>query len=111
MSVSDSRIVPAIELLRKEEPGAFVIRDSSSYRGSFGLALKVKEVPPSAQNRPGMHLSLCSLKVSRRQRGVVASSPGSGISFQGDMAPVLKQHLGEVSTPVLSPMPSSPKAP
>lgn len=111
MSVSDSRIVPAIELLRKEGPGAFVIRDSSSYRGSFGLALKVQEVPPSAQNRPGMHLSLCSLKVSRRQRGVVASSPGSGISFQGDMAPVLKQHLGEVSTPVFSPMPSSPKAP
>ncbi|XP_063107581.1 tensin-4 isoform X3 [Cavia porcellus] len=38
----------AIELLKKEEPGAFVIRDSSSYRGSFGLALKV---PASAQHR------------------------------------------------------------
>ncbi|ELW54910.1 Tensin-4 [Tupaia chinensis] len=43
----------AIDLLRKEEPGAFVIRDSSSYRGSFGLALKVQEAPASAQNRPG----------------------------------------------------------
>ncbi|VTJ79889.1 Hypothetical predicted protein [Marmota monax] len=43
----------AIELLRKEEPGAFVIRDSSSYRGSFGLALKVQEAPTSAHNRPG----------------------------------------------------------
>ncbi|XP_006924736.1 tensin-4 [Pteropus alecto] len=43
----------AIELLRKEEPGAFVVRDSSSYRGSFGLALKVKEVPEPAQNRSG----------------------------------------------------------
>ncbi|XP_012517015.1 PREDICTED: tensin-4 [Propithecus coquereli] len=43
----------AIELLRKEEPGAFVIRDSSSYRGSFGLALKVQEAPTSAQNQPG----------------------------------------------------------
>ncbi|XP_032135633.1 tensin-4 isoform X1 [Sapajus apella] len=43
----------AIELLRKEKPGAFVIRDSSSYRGSFGLALKVQEAPESAQNRPG----------------------------------------------------------
>nr|XP_012307450.1 tensin-4 isoform X1 [Aotus nancymaae] len=42
----------AIELLRKEKPGAFVIRDSSSYRGSFGLALKVQEAPESAQNRP-----------------------------------------------------------
>ncbi|XP_037348502.1 tensin-4 [Talpa occidentalis] len=43
----------AIELLRKEEPGAFIVRDSSSYRGSFGLALKVPENPTSAQNRPG----------------------------------------------------------
>ncbi|XP_069884189.1 tensin-4 isoform X1 [Dipodomys merriami] len=43
----------AIELLRKEEPGAFVVRDSSSYRGSFGLALKVQEAPASAQSRPG----------------------------------------------------------
>ncbi|GAB5581023.1 tensin-4 isoform X1 [Prionailurus iriomotensis] len=43
----------AIELLRKEEPGAFVVRDSSSYRGSFGLALKVHEAPAPAQNRSG----------------------------------------------------------
>ncbi|GAB1296795.1 Tensin-4 [Apodemus speciosus] len=43
----------AINLLRMEKPGAFVIRDSSSYRGSFGLALKVQETPASAPNRPG----------------------------------------------------------
>ncbi|KAM4843312.1 tensin-4 [Thomomys bottae] len=43
----------AIELLRKEEPGAFVVRDSSSYRGSFGLALKVQEAPAFVQSRPG----------------------------------------------------------
>ncbi|CAO2645207.1 Tns4, partial [Lemmus lemmus] len=43
----------AIDLLRKEKPGAFVIRDSSSYRGSFGLALKVQETPASAPNRTG----------------------------------------------------------
>ncbi|XP_030618063.1 tensin-4 isoform X3 [Delphinapterus leucas] len=43
----------AIELLRKEEPGAFIVRDSSSYRGSFGLALKVPEAPAPAQNRTG----------------------------------------------------------
>ncbi|XP_077020571.1 tensin-4 isoform X2 [Tamandua tetradactyla] len=43
----------AIELLRKEEPGTFVVRDSSSYRGSFGLALKVQEVPASVQNQAG----------------------------------------------------------
>lgn len=53
VTVSDPRIVPAIELLRKEEPGAFIVRDSSSYRGSFGLALKVQEAPTPAQSRPG----------------------------------------------------------
>ncbi|XP_036397125.1 tensin-4-like isoform X2 [Megalops cyprinoides] len=31
-------------LLRDQEPGSFVVRDSSSYRGSFGLAMKVQEV-------------------------------------------------------------------
>lgn len=60
VSASDPRIVTAIELLRKAEPGTFVIRDSSSYRGSFGLALKVQEPPASAQSRPGMHVSLLS---------------------------------------------------
>lgn len=31
----------AIEFLKDKEPGAFIIRDSTSYRGSFGLAMKV----------------------------------------------------------------------
>ena len=63
VTLSDSRIGPAIELLRKEEPGAFIVRDSSSYRGSFGLALKVQEAPTSAQSRPG-RLSVYSIKAS-----------------------------------------------
>ncbi|NXA55710.1 TENS4 protein, partial [Nothocercus julius] len=36
----------AIQLLKDKEPGTFVVRDSTSYRGSFGLAMKVP-VPPS----------------------------------------------------------------
>lgn len=87
-TVSDPRIVSAIELLRKEEPGAFIVRDSSSYRGSFGLALKVQEAPAPAQNRTGRHLSLSSLKTSRRQQGVVGSSPGSAPGLWGDLGPV-----------------------
>lgn len=53
VTISDPRVVPAIELLKKEKPGAFVVRDSTSYRGSFGLALKVQEVPTPAQNCSG----------------------------------------------------------
>lgn len=93
-TVSDPRIVPAIELLRKEEPGAFVVRDSSSFRGSFGLALKVQEAPAPAQNRSGMHPSLSSplssLKASLRQGGVVGSGPSSAAGLPGVLGPGLQ---------------------
>ncbi|OCT59882.1 hypothetical protein XELAEV_18045899mg [Xenopus laevis] len=35
----------AIEFLKDKEPGAFIIRDSTSYRGSFGMAMKVPGMP------------------------------------------------------------------
>ncbi|NWI84926.1 TENS4 protein, partial [Pitta sordida] len=37
----------AIQLLRDKEPGTFLVRDSTSFRGSFGLAMKVPAVPGS----------------------------------------------------------------
>ncbi|XP_071328830.1 tensin-1 isoform X3 [Trachinotus anak] len=44
----------AIGLLREREPGAFVIRDSHSFRGAYGLAMKVVSPPPSVhQNKKG----------------------------------------------------------
>ncbi|NXS90612.1 TENS4 protein, partial [Jacana jacana] len=39
----------AIQLLRDKEPGTFLVRDSTSYRGSFGLAMKVPISPASGQ--------------------------------------------------------------
>ncbi|NXX59265.1 TENS4 protein, partial [Scopus umbretta] len=39
----------AIQLLKDKEPGAFVVRDSTSYRGSFGLAMKVPVSPSGSQ--------------------------------------------------------------
>lgn len=39
----------AIQLLREAEPGAFLMRDSTSYRGSFGLAMKVLSSPTSCK--------------------------------------------------------------
>ncbi|KAL6101291.1 tns1 [Pungitius sinensis] len=44
----------AIGLLREREPGAFVIRDSHSFRGAYGLAMKVASPPPTAhQSKKG----------------------------------------------------------
>ncbi|XP_048342238.1 tensin-1 isoform X10 [Sphaerodactylus townsendi] len=36
----------AITLLKDKEPGAFIIRDSHSFRGAYGLAMKVASPPP-----------------------------------------------------------------
>ncbi|NXW42254.1 TENS4 protein, partial [Nyctiprogne leucopyga] len=38
----------AIQLLKDKEPGTFVVRDSTSYRGSFGLAMKVSPADASS---------------------------------------------------------------
>ncbi|TSK92936.1 Tensin-1 [Bagarius yarrelli] len=39
----------AINILKEREPGAFIIRDSHSFRGAYGLAMKVASPPPSVQ--------------------------------------------------------------
>ncbi|XP_031749631.1 tensin-1 isoform X3 [Xenopus tropicalis] len=38
----------AISLLKDKDPGAFIIRDSHSFRGAYGLAMKVATPPPNA---------------------------------------------------------------
>ncbi|KAI5090502.1 tensin-3, partial [Silurus meridionalis] len=37
----------AIAILKDKEPGAFIVRDSHSFRGAYGLAMKVATPPPS----------------------------------------------------------------
>ncbi|XP_060786294.1 tensin-1 isoform X7 [Neoarius graeffei] len=39
----------AINILKEREPGAFIIRDSHSFRGAYGLAMKVASPPPTVQ--------------------------------------------------------------
>uniref|UniRef100_A0A671KSK3 Tensin-2-like n=1 Tax=Sinocyclocheilus anshuiensis TaxID=1608454 RepID=A0A671KSK3_9TELE len=40
----------AIAALKEREPGAFLIRDSNSFQGAYGLALKVASPPPKVNN-------------------------------------------------------------
>lgn len=51
--------IPAIALLKDQEPGAFIIRDSHSFRGAYGLAMKVSSPPPTImqQNKKGSTLT------------------------------------------------------
>lgn len=39
----------AIVILKEKAPGTFVVRDSNSFPGAFGLALKVSHIPPNVQ--------------------------------------------------------------
>lgn len=34
-------------VLKDKEPGSFIVRDSHSFRGAYGLAVKVATPPPS----------------------------------------------------------------
>ncbi|XP_062251802.1 si:ch211-191a24.3 isoform X2 [Platichthys flesus] len=43
----------AITLLKDREPGSFVVRDSHSFRGAYGLAMKVATPPPSVLQQTG----------------------------------------------------------
>ncbi|XP_051553185.1 tensin-3-like, partial [Myxocyprinus asiaticus] len=38
----------AIAVLKDKKPGSFIVRDSHSFRGAYGLAMKVTTPPPSA---------------------------------------------------------------
>ncbi|KAL4217472.1 Tensin-3 [Mactra antiquata] len=41
----------AIMMLKDKAPGTFVVRDSNSFPGAFGLALKVATLPPNVQTK------------------------------------------------------------
>ncbi|CAD5205342.1 unnamed protein product [Bursaphelenchus okinawaensis] len=46
----------AINMLKDKEPGTFVVRDSNSFPGAFGLALKVAQPPAGVERADGTEL-------------------------------------------------------
>lgn len=68
-----SPLLPAIALLKDKDPGAFLIRDSHSFQGAYGLALKVATPPPSAQPWKG---TACP-NLREKGSGVGAGSRGN----------------------------------
>uniref|UniRef100_A0A8C4WVF9 SH2 domain-containing protein n=1 Tax=Eptatretus burgeri TaxID=7764 RepID=A0A8C4WVF9_EPTBU len=71
----------AVTLLKDKEPGAFVIRDSHSYRGAYGLAVKVSEPPPGLEQprKDGMLGELGSELV----RHYLIESTSKGVRLKG----------------------------
>lgn len=49
--ITDYFNLPAINMLRDKTPGTFVVRDSNSFPGAFGLALKVSTPPPNVTSK------------------------------------------------------------
>ncbi len=43
----------AIVLLKDRPAGSFIIRDSNTFEGSYGLAVKVAQLPPNVQAKGG----------------------------------------------------------
>ncbi|NXT91261.1 TENS4 protein, partial [Anhinga rufa] len=65
----------AIQLLKDKEPGTFVVRDSTSYRGSFGLAMKVAVSPSGSQT---------GSESSDLVRHFLIESSAKGVHLKGD---------------------------
>lgn len=57
----------AICLLKDREPGAFVIRDSHSFKGAYGLAMKVASPPPTVQQNKKGNISQPVFKIKIKQ--------------------------------------------
>lgn len=58
--------VIAIAVLRDKDPGAFIVRDSHSFRGAYGLAMKVATPPPSVLQQSKKGGLLFHLQVDSR---------------------------------------------
>ena len=54
----------AIALLRDKVPGTFVIRESNSFPGAYGLAVKVAHLPANVQAKPSSQWCCCHLVFS-----------------------------------------------
>ncbi|XP_062304504.1 tensin-4-like [Osmerus eperlanus] len=65
-------------LLRDKAPGSFVVRDSTSYQGSFGLAMKLDKVPTNIS--PTSQLGLGSSDLIRH---FLIESSAKGVRIKG----------------------------
>uniref|UniRef100_A0A8C2QLD8 Tensin-1 n=3 Tax=Cricetulus griseus TaxID=10029 RepID=A0A8C2QLD8_CRIGR len=85
----------AIALLKDQEPGAFIIRDSHSFRGAYGLAMKVSSPPPTItqQGKKGdmTHELVRHFLIETSPRGVKLKGCPNEPNF-GSLSALVYQH-------------------
>ncbi|KAM6178155.1 tensin-1 [Rhynchocyon petersi] len=85
----------AIALLKDQEPGAFIIRDSHSFRGAYGLAMKVSSPPPTImqQSKKGdmTHELVRHFLIETGPRGVKLKGCPNEPNF-GSLSALVYQH-------------------
>ncbi|XP_068184787.1 tensin-2 isoform X2 [Antennarius striatus] len=69
----------AIAALKEREPGTFLIRNSNSFQGAYGLALKVATPPPSVNN----HNSKASDPLEQLVRHFLIETSPRGVKIKG----------------------------
>nr|XP_058164154.1 tensin-2 isoform X6 [Dasypus novemcinctus] len=98
----------AIALLKDQEPGAFLIRDSHSFQGAYGLALKVATPPPSTQPWKGDPLEqlVRHFLIETGPKGVKIKGCPSEPYF-GSLSSLVSQHsISPISLPCCLRIPS-----
>lgn len=109
----------AIALLKNKDPGAFLIRDSHSFQGAYGLALKVATPPPSVQPWKGDPLEqlVRHFLIETGPKGVKIKGCPSEPYF-GSLSALVSQHsISPISLPCClcipnkDPLEEAPEAP
>lgn len=88
----------AIAVLKDKEPGSFIVRDSHSFRGAYGLAMKVATPPPSViqSKKGGLNAMFCIHKLS-----VSCQESTAKMIFKGANLSTVSQLNGSVLPSIL----------
>lgn len=71
VQINNFNCFTAIAMLRNQPPGTFVVRNSNSFPGAFGMALKVSTIPSNVQNKsPGSDELVRHFLIEPTSRGV-----------------------------------------